>query len=179
MGLTFEGKKILESSLRSNEDKSVQYTTATLKRGRTRQRTTLESTGGPAGEIDWRARTFAIAGAGSARPISELKTQYRAFSSSRCWTWSEAEYNVKYQSEERMWTVLFWDGAQAASFSPRTNPRFGCRSPGVLEISPEVSSEEERTFIILILLYSETKRRERSAAALLPEALQSMAEAGE
>jgi hypothetical protein len=43
----------------------------------------------------------------------------------------------------------------------------------VLEISPEVSSEEERTFIILTLLYSETKRRERSTAALLPEVLQS------
>lgn len=76
---TFDSAKILSTTIRSREERPIEYTTTTVK-GSLQHSTALEGTPGrPDALIDWKRKTFAIAG--STRDISELRTKRATFSS--------------------------------------------------------------------------------------------------
>ncbi|KAJ7106239.1 hypothetical protein C8R44DRAFT_987381 [Mycena epipterygia] len=158
---TFDSAKILSSTIRSREERPIEYTTTTVKKktGPSQHSTALEGAPGtPDALIDWKRNTFAIAG--STRYISELRTKRATFSSSRFWSWFDCEeYKVKYESEQdNTWTMFSYSGSVLATFTSNIQRVFHKNSLPVLCMSPSVRDEDERRFIILVLLYSETKR---------------------
>jgi hypothetical protein len=78
--LTFNSADILSSHLRSADVGSMQYTTTTVKKGASRQKTLLEGAfGTPDAAIDWKRRTFTISE--ETRDIGELRRKKATFSS--------------------------------------------------------------------------------------------------
>jgi hypothetical protein len=81
---TFTSERLTKSALIDVEDRSVRYTTSTVKQGFARQRTTLENSSGIAcATIDWRERTFEIRG--KKENIDLLKRKVSNFS--LCVSW--------------------------------------------------------------------------------------------
>lgn len=131
---TFTSERLTKSALIDVEDRSVRYTTSTVKQGFARQRTTLENSSGIAcATIDWRERTFEIRG--KKENIDLLKRKVSNFSlcvswccvpwrgltcafnrSTRYWKWADGEeYKAKYSNSANMWIVrllfvglIFW-----------------------------------------------------------------------
>ncbi|KAF8217481.1 hypothetical protein K438DRAFT_1952370 [Mycena galopus ATCC 62051] len=159
--LFFDSPKVLNSNIRY-EDADVNYTIRTAQPNPSlRQITSLEGPPGrPKAMIDWKSRAFEIRGA--KRFIEQLCTKRGTFSSSRYWSWFDAEeYKVKWEAEiEHTWTIHAYDGRVLASFTPKTRRLFHANTMPMLKISPSITDEDEEEFIILILLYSETKRME-------------------
>ncbi|KAJ7258384.1 hypothetical protein B0H12DRAFT_1109771 [Mycena haematopus] len=159
--LVFDSPKILNSRICGEDDPDLTYTTYTIQNRSSRQTTSLHgSPGRPKAIIDWTRRTFEIRGA--KRNIEQLRSKRGTFSSSRFWSWFDAEeYRVKWAAEiEHTWTVYSYDGTVLATFTPRTRRLFHPNTMPVLKVSPSVVDEDEGEFLMLILLYSETKRME-------------------
>ncbi|KAJ7877037.1 hypothetical protein B0H13DRAFT_2347368 [Mycena leptocephala] len=109
----FDESDILNSALRAEHDRSVQYVTATGMDGadRRRHRTTLAGKSGVDAAIEWDEEWFEIAGC--KRAISALKRRTSSFSSSRYWTFSLLEeFKVRY--EQGVWTVASSNGVEIA-----------------------------------------------------------------
>ncbi|KAJ7182474.1 hypothetical protein C8R43DRAFT_1116116 [Mycena crocata] len=162
--LTFESDKILKSAIRDSNDRTLRYNTNTTKQGFSRHRTTLEaastsrSTG--ATTIDWRQRTFEIAG--KTHSIDLLKRKLSKFSEKRYWKWcDDDEYKVKFATSSNNWSVTNLAGDVIAELDPYTEHTFKPSSPAVIRLARDIRDEEERRFIVLVLLYSETKRLDR------------------
>ncbi|KAJ7431602.1 hypothetical protein FB451DRAFT_1486607 [Mycena latifolia] len=153
---TFDSQKILKSAIYRAEDRFLQYITATEKQGFTRHRTTVRD-GAVTAEIDWRDRTFQIAG--DRHGVALLKRKLSNFSETRYWKWLDGEeYKVRYSNADEMWTVHVSTGVLVAELSsyghkPKVLP--------VLRISEDIRESDERRFLLLVLLYSETKRLDR------------------
>ncbi|KAJ7191193.1 hypothetical protein GGX14DRAFT_579164 [Mycena pura] len=157
--LTFDSPKILTSTLRSTDDGTVEYTVTTVKKGTSRQTTSLAGTSGkPSAIIDWREKAFEISG--SRRNLNELQSKRTTFSPSRYWSWFDNdEYKVKYSAElDNTWTLFSYSGQVLAMLTSKINRFLRKNENPVLRISSSIDDEDERQFIILVLLYSETKR---------------------
>ncbi|KAJ7745585.1 hypothetical protein DFH07DRAFT_833504 [Mycena maculata] len=156
---TFDSAKILNSTVRSAHEHSVQYRVTTQKRGSSRQTTSLEGTSGtPLATIDWKSKTFEISG--SRRDMADLRIRRGTFSSSYYWSWFDCEeYKVKYSAElDHTWTVYSYSGTVLATFTSNIQRVFKDNSLPMLCISQSIRDEDERQFIILVLIYSEAKR---------------------
>ncbi|KAJ7100766.1 hypothetical protein B0H15DRAFT_796467 [Mycena belliarum] len=165
---TFESAKILSTTLLSRDLASVKYTTSTVRKGSSRQSTSLVGApGSPDTEIDWKRNTFTISG--ETRHVGELRKKRATFSSSRYWSWFDCEeYRVKYDSElENTWTVSSYSGTVLATFSSNIHRVFHGNSLPALNLSSSIHDEDERRFIILVLLYSEIKRLESLRAVAI------------
>ncbi|KAJ7719275.1 hypothetical protein B0H16DRAFT_1739470 [Mycena metata] len=162
---TLDSPKILKSTFTPDVEDDVEYTTTTTvngaKKRSSRQVTYLRGAPETANSIiDWKRNTFEISG--MKRHMSDVRTKRGAFSSTRYWTWFDAEeYKVKYEAEmDKTWTVFSYDGSVLATFTSTVHRMFHNSSMPVLSLSEGIADEDERRFIILILLYSETKRLE-------------------
>ncbi|KAJ6546667.1 hypothetical protein DFH09DRAFT_638078 [Mycena vulgaris] len=154
---TFDSPKILKSAIYRKDDRFLQYITSTVKQGFSRHRTSLQD-GAVRAEIDWRERTFEIAGVKVG--VDHLKRKISNFSETRYWKWRNGEeYKVKYLPEEDLWMVTLHSGEAVAEFStcleykPKTTP--------ILHIAEDLQDSNERRFLLLVLLYSETRRLDR------------------
>ncbi|KAJ7034620.1 hypothetical protein C8F04DRAFT_1259850 [Mycena alexandri] len=161
----FNSPTILNSTFTPDDDDDVEYTTSTtvngVKKRSSRQITYLQGAPETANSvIDWKRNTFEISG--MKRHMSDLRTKRSTFSSTRYWTWFDAEeYKVKYEAElDKTWTVFSYDGSVLATFTAAVQRLFNSNSMPVLSLSEGIVDEDERRFIILVLLYSETKRLE-------------------
>ncbi|KAJ7093432.1 hypothetical protein B0H15DRAFT_799228 [Mycena belliarum] len=165
------------------------YTTSTVRKGSSRQSTSLVGApGSPDTEIDWKRNTFTISG--ETRHVGELRKKRATFSScailfprfisacanhisgklkSRYWSWFECEeYRVKYDSElENTWMVSSYSGTVLATFSSNIHRVFHGNSLPALNLSSSIHDEDKRRFIILVLLYSEIKRLESLRAVAI------------
>ncbi|KAJ7688871.1 hypothetical protein B0H17DRAFT_1202730 [Mycena rosella] len=155
---TFDSPKILKSAVyrEDGDDRSLQYTIATTKQTFARQRTTVRD-GAVAAEIDWRERTFEIAG--ERHGVDGLKRKVSNFSETRYWKWLNGrgeEYKVKYFNADETWTVKASTGEIVAEFTSQLGR-------GKLPVLRMVEDQDdiERWFLLLVLLYSETKRLDR------------------
>ncbi|KAJ7154512.1 hypothetical protein C8R46DRAFT_1356574 [Mycena filopes] len=169
---TFSSGTILKSTLTPDDDEDVEYTTVTtgaaqagrggaVQKRNARQTTYLQGAPEtPHSVIDWKRNTFEISG--MKRHLSALRMKRSTFSSTRYWTWFDAEeYKVKYEAEtDNTWTVFSYDGSVLATFTSKVQRLFNRTSMPVMCLSEGLVDEDERRFIMLVLLYSETKRLE-------------------
>ncbi|KAJ7484144.1 hypothetical protein FB451DRAFT_1554746 [Mycena latifolia] len=153
---TFDSAKILDTTIRSADERPLMYTTTTTGDSAEKRTALAGAQGSRDAAIDWKQDTFSIGYA--TRAVGELRTKRTLFSSSRYWIWFESE-ECKVKYENNAWTVLSYSGSLLAEFTPNKYTKRGGRNAlPVLRLAPSVRDEDERRFIILVLLYSETKR---------------------
>ncbi|KAJ7107787.1 hypothetical protein C8R44DRAFT_885188 [Mycena epipterygia] len=158
---TFDSERILKSAIRSADDHVLRYTTSTVKQGLARHRTIFEDASGLVGAtIDWRERTFDIAG--ETHNIDNLKRKLSNFSGTRYWKWPGGEeYKVRYSNTENTWTVTASTGEIVAELTSCIARPFRSSILPVLRIARGIRAADQRRFLSLLLIYSETKRLDR------------------
>lgn len=194
MDAFFDAPNICNAHLCAASDNTILYTLHTTYStlGSRPKRTRLEYPAPPpprgaplppaAGEIDWRARTIALAG--TVRPIDALKRHSGGFfSSTRAWRWAAnmREYDISVDSGwggSGEWTVrrafayTAWAdclsqavpmGASApvAGFRPAQPHLFRKSVPASVQISPSVPPEDA-LLLVLVFIYSEVRRQQKA-----------------
>ncbi|KAJ7292169.1 hypothetical protein C8J57DRAFT_1458668, partial [Mycena rebaudengoi] len=159
LDLTFNSKDFLNSHLTSGHSNA--YTTSTSRGMRGLKITQLASGffPGTAGRIDWRDKSFEIAG--RTQKIKRISSSGGWFSLSRDWKWGAHTYTLKYS--RKGWTAKTSMG-EVAHYNSYKPHLFRSSDHAAIQISPAIQDQHEIVFLILVMLYSETKRLERKKA---------------
>ncbi|RDB20612.1 hypothetical protein Hypma_012130 [Hypsizygus marmoreus] len=162
--LTFHGKDILDSIIRS-EDNTTHYYTSTTTSFRGRKITSIQydpphslSAGYTAGTIDWRTGVFDIGGL--QRPISMLKRKSGGlFSSEREWTWSGEKYIIKFGGDR--WTATRRsDNETCAVFTMRESHTLRDSKSATITF-PVTIPAEDVLFLMMVMIYSVTRHEDK------------------